>query len=136
MEELKPCPFCNGEVTLKIAAHGFDILQGNVLCKKCGASVPFMIDKNTKDPYHEWNTRYEHTCTYEPDMYYSYYDEDDNEHLTKLADDDGFAYECSVCGFAMLREGWFMEEPGEHGGWEIEKRLFDYCPGCGAKVMD
>lgn len=83
-----------------------------------------------------WNTRYERTCRYEPEIMHSYFDDDDNEISTHLADDDGIAYECSECGFPMLREGWFTEEPGEHGGWEVDKRWFDYCPGCGAKVVD
>ena len=77
------------------------------------------------------------TCTYVPDMLHSWFDDDDVEH-----DEPGVAAvdygncDCSHCGFPMMGgpEGWFDEQPGEHGGLKLTPR-FEFCPKCGRKVV-
>lgn len=138
MEEMKPCPLCGGTAILHADQLAVDPapMYYTIYCPFCKLKLTRAGYMSYKEAIKVWNTRYEPTCHYEPEIIYSYYDDDDNEINTHLADDDGISYECSECGFAMLREGWFTEEPGEHGGWEIDKRWFEYCPGCGAKVVD
>lgn len=75
----------------------------------------------------------ERTCTYEPDVVYSWFDDDDVEHDTDLADDSA-DMTCSRCGYFMLID-WFDKEEGEHGGWKTTP-MFNFCPHCGAKVVE
>ncbi len=73
----------------------------------------------------------EETCRYEPDAWYRYYDEADNEFITREAD-PGCVYECSACRYVMMND-WFDEEPGPLGGYVYRPR-FEFCPNCGRKV--
>lgn len=77
------------------------------------------------------------TCTFRPDTYHPWFDDDDVEHETDCADEDYCFCQCSNCGDSMLGgpDGWFDESPGEHGGYVLKPR-FSYCPHCGAMVVE
>lgn len=111
MEELKPCPFC-GE---KHVMHE----QGHVIVTETARSGPrygvscyscggrIEFFNTVAEAIDAWNTRAERTCRME-------YNEDwsgDELYPTE-------AYQCSVCGH-ITQEG-----------------LPNYCPGCGAKVVE
>lgn len=118
MNELLPCPFCNGEARLVTFYTMEGSRQGHIKCDKCGAMSEHLACKDMGKVEEElealWNKRAERTCHITPmdaagnppyrkgDIIYN--------SLT-----DG----CSKCGypFDTLNHG----EP-------------NYCPNCGAKV--
>lgn len=58
--ELKPCPFCGGEVTHDQMMDGAMSYQ----CAKCGLNARWPDDVfGYGDTSEAWNTRYEPTCT-------------------------------------------------------------------------
>lgn len=73
----------------------------------------------------------ERTCRFIPDYIATVYDEDDNEVDTEEPSEDCCAFECTECGGAMIYGdmGWFDTEPPY-------KPHFEYCPYCGAKVVE
>lgn len=75
------------------------------------------------------------TCHFKPDTCQTFFDEDDNDHMTNEMHADGGCYECSACGGMMMggEDGWFDETPGKFGGWDYKPR-FSFCPYCGSKV--
>lgn len=76
MEELKPCPFCGGDVSIKI--HDFS--NGTRLYTpkcKCGAGIVRVFDTEA-EAIAAWNTRAERTCK-------------------PILAEDGFA--CDKCGY-------------------------------------
>lgn len=142
MSELKPCPFCDGPATyvtvLKIAGD----YSAAVICERCNAKTDFMRANDEEDAKVMaaacWNTRAERTCHYFPDEYQTAFDENDEEIETGEACADRCEYSCDVCGYTMLggdEGGWFEETTGEYGGWNYKPR-FDYCPNCGARVVE
>lgn len=82
-----------------------------VECRKCGSSCSRM--RMRMDAIKAWNTRAERTChDLEPSFY---------------------TFGCDKCG--VLVEGG--DEIGVLVSPEvIENRLFNYCPNCGAKVVE
>ncbi len=58
MSELKPCPFCGGEVSM---FSGW-LLPPYIECSKCGI---IMNGKTRSELRDKWNTRHERTCKYE-----------------------------------------------------------------------
>lgn len=75
-------------------------------------------------------------CRYGPEFMHSYWDGDDEEHETDEGDPDGCCCICDQCGFEMMtgEDGWFYETEGPHGGLLYEPK-FNFCPGCGRRVM-
>lgn len=49
MEQLKPCPFCNGEATITLC-----IKQIVISCKNCSAVI---IEKTAQEAIEAWNRR-------------------------------------------------------------------------------
>lgn len=127
-EELKTCPFCGGEGAMCICQ---DERICFVKCSACGAysQAPKMTPD---DAAAAWNARAGRTCRFEPEMTYSYWDEDDVEHETDLADGECEYMLCSECG-QMMHEAWFEFERQECGGLSFDPQ-FRFCPGCGAEV--
>lgn len=114
--ELKPCPFCGGEArvnTLKWVG-GY---TATALCK----NEPNCHYIDTWDEDEEkaigciieaWNRRAERTCRF-------------------IDDSDGeFPPKCSACGYepSIYECSWLGD-----GGYEFEG---NYCPNCGAKVVE
>ena len=110
MTELKPCPFCGGEVYLKqhnrYTVHNWHI-------KHVDASAECLINQHTphyltsKHAVEAWNARWERTCHMN---YVSLYDEE-------CAD----GIECDECGWSELYDPGYPHPA--------------HCPGCGAKVV-
>lgn len=77
------------------------------------------------------------TCEYLPCAYATWFDDDDEEcedtKLEAFGSDENAC--CSSCGYEMMtgEDGWFDYEREEHGNRLIP--LFDYCPGCGSRVV-
>ena len=104
MNELKPCPFCGGEVTAIETHPG----RGELYCGKCDL---VMCGDNAKTPEEltqAWNTRAERTCT-PVDYIGEYY-----SHIVGESDEYYGAFcVCSEC--------------------EKYVPMINYCPECGAK---
>ncbi len=112
-DELKPCPFCKGEMDYRISNFGVSLLLFE--CHDCGATVSFnegicnyaaSVGDYTPS-FTAFNQRAERTCKFTA-----------NEHENGV---------CSDCGFeADMYDGWdpFALE-------YTNKR----CPECGAKVV-
>lgn len=58
MEELKKCPFCGGEASLKVN-HGFreEVISAFVYCEECGAATRSCALESTARG--KWNRRVE-----------------------------------------------------------------------------
>ena len=78
MTELKPCPFCGGEVDISScsANTGKHIIRGTFDCNHCGAKITLKTEYN-QFPVSEledaWNRRYEPVS----EIDYDYEAEDD-----------------------------------------------------------
>lgn len=118
MTELKGCPFCGSE-SVRLC-HG-DILKSPIplfKCDGCNAVVSFdapvcnigAINGDDTPSVIAWNNRHERTCQMIPD--------EDYDFVT-----------CSICGYEEERN--LLYPPA---GLQI----FDgnYCPNCGAKVIN
>ena len=106
MDELKPCPFCGSEAHLYVVEYSCVAAVGCVNCHISTLYYP-LFEEGKKRAVAAWNTRAERTCHME-------YNEDwsgDELYPTE-------AYQCSECG-RITQEG-----------------LPNYCPSCGAKVVD
>lgn len=120
MSELKPCPFCGGEVKL---VHDADMMHFVIACDnhdwgrpheapdKVAADVLMVSwgdnDEDKRALVEAWNTRWERTCHMN---YASLYDEEGADGI-----------ECDECGWSDLHD---PSDP-----------LPARCPGCGAKVV-
>ena len=107
--ELKPCPFCGGE-----AVTEFDSDWGMVVrCSRdCGAMTVERRYPLTTDPVKAWNTRAERTCR--------------AIHHDNLNESEGMgdAWEvCSECGALLAVITDNQPTP-------------NFCPSCGAKVVE
>ena len=119
-DELLPCPFCGGDVVNMGVRPHFREGKGNgwtVLCADCGGSIGyierpdghFYAEYDTKpEAVAAWNARAERTCQC-------------------TTDDNAWCFACSECGKTFPRSD--LHYAHNHG--EI-----NYCPNCGAKVVD
>ena len=138
MSELEPCPFQKPGETHDVRFIELKPGYGQIGCADCGFWFPSEEMISRKNAIERWNTRTERTCHYFPDEWQSAFDENDEEIETGEAYADGCCYSCDVCGYTMLggdEGGWFEETPGEYGGWNYKPR-FDFCPHCGARVVE
>lgn len=109
MEELKPCPFCGGEARLRRYPFCNIIQCENEDCHvKPSVSVANDIERygNQISLIEAWNTRAERTCNMVPNGEHGY--------AAVLA--------CSACG-------------NTESVYAISADDFNYCPNCGAKVV-
>ena len=115
MTELKPCPFCGGEAEFYPAAC---IEQGwyiaTVQCVSCAAQVCSKpgLDRAEQEANESaikaWNTRAERTC-----------------HSVSASSN---FFQCSECGCEIM----FTVD-----GWKpLYMGRVNYCPNCGAKVVE
>ena len=107
-DELKPCPFCGGEARVHIDRRS-NVL--NIGCKDCGIGTIYVVadEVGLKEAVGAWNTRAERTTE-----------------LIVAADDLGkdlYPCMCFQCGYTKLDDFW-------------RKNHVNYCPNCGAKVVD
>lgn len=106
-EELKPCPFCGGEAELNESESVFPYFS--IWCKNenCIAGAVQVKDFDKERLVNAWNTRAERNCKMIPNG--------DADFAATLA--------CSVCG-------------NVESVYAISADEFNYCPNCGAKVVD
>lgn len=125
MSELKPCPFCGGEAKTVLAdtyPHRGMLHSWFVACtdSECGCELGFygMDENGTCGTYETeaeaieaWNTRAERTC--------------------RMTDRG----ECSECGAYIVR-AWTEVHDFNGDMKRIDLRSHNYCPNCGAKVVE
>lgn len=117
MGALNPCPFCGSEARLK---EYKPTVSGVAICTECGARSPICRGDHTggwkAHAIEAWNRRAERTCR--------------NEYhgigRTGLPIDGPFL--CSACGYRAD-----VCEIDAGGGMLT---VPDFCPNCGAKVVD
>ena len=111
MSELKPCPFCGGEASIYEEIPGGYIVQ----CHDCCGQIGIMTREHA---IAAWNARAGAHCAY--------------AQPTDL-----------TVGCALLAERT-CEMEREEGGWScsecgvlvLHPRLPNYCPDCGARVVE
>ena len=104
---LKPCPFCGGEAhTVEPARYGNQWGVSCVNYAHCKAFQGFYTTEN--EAIEAWNTRAERMCIC-------------------TTDDSAWCFVCSECGKSFPRNKLHLA----HNHGEI-----NYCPNCGAKVVD
>lgn len=112
MENLKPCPFCGGEAVRMDFLDNlpFKSVKGTRYfgCRKC--CVVSFNGMTEAEAIEAWNTRAGRTCR-------NVYD------LEKRGCENGF--ECSECG----------EIVADYESYKV-KGTWNFCPGCGAKVVE
>lgn len=87
MSELKPCPFCHGEVEVYNPMPGYESGYG-FYCLKCNAY--FQLGDSEEESIEAWNIRYEKTCHINAEMIYTYKGDPIDE-----------VYKCSECNEAV-----------------------------------
>jgi RNA polymerase subunit RPABC4/transcription elongation factor Spt4 len=108
MSELKPCPFCGGEDSvMKLTSEdGFT----SIGCLNDHSFFGIMVQGNTEaEAIEAWNTRHERTCRMTRVM----------ERYDAYSAEYEITWACSECGRLS------------HG---VTKS--NYCPKCGAKVIE
>lgn len=118
MSELKPCPFCGGRQTYRKHDGGVWLTTTN---HKRGCimrdALAFVAFNTEAEAVAAWNTRAERTC------------EDVNEE-----DNDFTCSECGASMYTQIDDCWTMIARGGLCDDVIEKP--NYCPNCGAKVIE
>ena len=104
--KLLPCPFCGGEAQVARTAAGY----WAAYCEEpmCGRVGNF---KTEAEAIAAWNTRAERTC--------------------RMTDRG----ECSECGAYIVR-AWTEVHDFNGDMKRIDLRSHNYCPNCGAKVVN
>ena len=106
MDGLKPCPFCGGRATMDGDPR---VADDWVFCLDCGAMGAYKLGKDKA--IEAWNTRAERTCRM-------------THEWVRPCEEDGcdrlhvVQWTCSECEF------------------DFEGARPNYCPNCGAKVVD
>lgn len=115
MTELLPCPFCGSEAELHPAYDiDTDDVDGYfVICrnKNCTAWPETAEYPTEAEAIEAWNTRAERTC-----------------HIDPFVKDEFRGYQCTNCG---IRKGIYKTD-----GLLVAHMGFNYCPNCGAKVVE
>ena len=111
LQPLKPCPFCGGEVTLLVdAKYGLYTFHHDGR-EKCPAAYSHHAGYGTEaEAIEAWNTRAERTCGVESKIFI-----------------EGEYVPCPYYEYEMECGGQFRWD-------EVEPP--NYCPNCGAKVVD
>ena len=133
MVKLKPCPFCGGEALVQAITFGDDYHTDSlpvwwVACAACGVHTDEYEAPTEAEAVAAWNTRvYEGMGTIECYECHNGYPmvRERTCHMTKEQDPDfpDVWWNCSNC----------------HAGVWLEAQVRDlpnYCPNCGAKVVE
>lgn len=112
MTELLPCPFCGGKAQLAQS----DIGCYSVVCAKCNTGIfkpryeqgEWSAYRTEAEAIRAWNTRYKRTC----------------KNLNKRG--YSLRLECSSCGYSSITTNCVER---------LDEKQ-NYCPNCGAKVVD
>lgn len=115
MSELKPCPFCGGEASVKVLEYDDDCKVWGVFCEQdleSEYSHGHFVDNypTEAEAIEAWNTRAECTCH--------------DRH-----GGDAWCFSCDACGCVMPWTDSFSVGTIRGGS-------LNYCPNCGAKVVD
>ena len=111
--ELKPCPFCGSEATSESYYNKFLIECDR--CEEYGHGA-YVVARNKLEAVEAWNTRAERTCTV---------------HIGE-GEQRGW-WVCDSCGDLFDTLSSLACHKGEKKG---KKKLPNYCPNCGGKVID
>lgn len=109
MTELKPCPFCGGEAKFNMYRT-----TCSVDCQECRIGTYQVTLDDYKSAIAAWNNRYERTC----------------RNVSKWPDE---RLECSECG-SIADYASYEDEPFVMVDGVAD--IPNYCPNCGAKVVD
>lgn len=127
-DELKPCPFCGGE------ARAFRCEESgtfDVQCQQCGA-IPFIGSRTSEkktmaDVIAAWNAR---AAVTDEQFSLAVHDGEAWQAVRECRDvgTSSNFFRCSSCGCEIMRcvDGWKPLYMGE----------VNYCPNCGAKVVE
>ena len=112
MTDLKPCPFCGGEAELETRKGCSGMTQYRYRCSECHAAKGRWHGGISGHPWtaaEAWNARAERTCECDSTLYWE----------TGIGE-SYYEHELS-CGHTIKA---------------FDKELPNYCPNCGAKVVD
>lgn len=130
--ELKPCPFCGGEAHVSQALIvDMNIVTYSVICDACGMGIfkarltpdEWVALKDPQAAIDAWNTRESQPC---------YADEADHSRC-KYSVNRGWVER--TCKQRRLFNLVSRECDGEYYQWHDEE-MPNFCPNCGAKVVD
>ena len=117
---LIPCPFCGG-TDLIVVPDPTDKRDSMVLCRSCGASgCPAYYSNDARE---HWNRRAERTCRWV---------------WAESWSDDVLGRECDYANWVLdcgCWDGW-DRELHDFDDYNEPPREWDYCPRCGAKVVE
>ena len=109
MSELKPCPFCGGKAEILTAESMHGGYLFGIMCNDCRSRGD--VYETEAEAIAAWNTRAERTC--------------------RMTDRG----ECSECGAYIVR-AWTEVHDFNGDMKRIDLRSHNYCPNCGAKVVN
>lgn len=118
--DLRPCPFCGG-TDLMVVPDPEDKRDSMVLCRSCGASGCPAYHSN--DAREHWNRRAERTCRWVWAESWS------DDVLGRECDYANWVLDCGCWDGCESDLGDFDRIDKKPAGW-------DFCPRCGAKVVD
>ena len=108
-QKLRECPFCGGGAKAKESLRSFTSeLWEMYVYVVCKKCGATVEGADKAEAIEAWNTRHERTCRNEFDRC--------------------FAFECSECGVNV--------EGGDMLGHNSSEGAFNFCPNCGAKVVE
>ena len=120
--EIRACPFCGGEAHAALAAYAGGA-TAHVVCDACGAKVYGYGrgERGLRDAVERWNRRAERTC--------------EQRRTRRTCRDVGGLdqFVCSECGASLYMLG--MYDDPTYWVDDVAAAL-EYCPNCGAKVVD
>ena len=113
--ELKPCPVCGATKGLYIL-EDYHEFEWYVFCDNCKTSLCNENAQTKEDAIKHWNTRFMETC----------------RNLSEWHDVDEFI--CSKCG--IILNGYAEVYYNEDDSTGLYEFACEYCPNCGAKVVE
>ena len=111
MNKLKSCPFCGGEADTLKANHSIFPWSVSHVCCAIGGGIVTTGFSSEAEAIEAWNKRAERTC---------------HDAFNKKA----WCFCCDACACVMPWKNSCSNEDIIRGG------LLNYCPNCGAKVVD
>lgn len=122
-QELKPCPFCGGEAAVceggingKMRVYG--LVEHKDGCFFLADGLPTRYQNIMESEFDIWNTRAERT---------------------RCDENYGGTFVCSECG-ANVKDTYvgrsYVDKFGKRWYGTSHEHHFNYCPNCGARVVD